>query len=75
MAEATRDSGSQAYAVRICPGCGGRDTIVFSRVTDTQADLLGRHAPIYGSLRKPVCSRCGRVFERDQAFKEEKRRL
>ena len=70
-----RDSGSQAYTVKVCPNCGGKDTIIYEQATDVQADLLGNAHDVYTRLRRPVCSRCGRTFSRDEQLEQERRRI
>ena len=75
MVPTARDTGSQAYTVKVCPNCGGGDTIIYEQVTDRQWDLFGNEYGVYTKLRRPVCSRCGRTFSRDEQLEQERRRI
>ena len=69
------DSGSQAYKVKICPGCGSRDSILYWESDNKQKTLTDGYLEVSKKLRRPECSRCGKVFEKGEEFKEESRRL
>lgn len=54
---------------RICPNCGAKGSIIFSKAIGKQATLEGSEEEVWRSI-KPTCIRCGKKFSKGTLFRE-----